>query len=77
MISNDIPAILTILQTTYGRISPVELMQKEDYLKYFIYDPSQPIDTILNHVGRYANLYKLVQDLISDRHKVNLSYKII
>ena len=44
-------------------------MQKEDNLKYFVYNPSQPIDTISIHVGSFENLYELVQDIISDRLK--------
>ena len=76
-IPNNIPAILIFLQTTYDRISPVELMQKEDDLKYFFYNPSKPIDTLFNHIDRLANLCELFQDPISDKHKVNVSYKII
>ena len=52
-------------------------MQKEDDLKDFIYDPSQPVKTICNHADRFVNLCELVQDPISDSCKVNLSYKII
>ena len=76
IIPNNISTILTFLQTTYGRISPVELMPKEDDLKYFVYDPSQPVGTISNHADRFVNLRELVQESISDRRKVNLSYKI-
>ena len=49
-IPNNIPAILIFLQTTYDRISPVELMQKEDDLKDFstiLVNQLTPLLTIL------------------------------
>ena len=52
-------------------------MQKEDDLKDFIYDPSQPIDTIFNHVDRFENICEFILGPILDQCKVNLSYKII
>ena len=58
-------------------MNPTHLMEKEDELKDFIYDPTQPIDVIFNSIDRFSNLCKLVKDPISDRQKVNLSYKII
>ena len=77
MIPSDIPAILAFLQNTYGKISPTHLMEKEDELKDFIYDPTQPIDVIFNNIDRFSNLCELVGDPISDRRKVNISYKLI
>jgi uncharacterized phage-associated protein len=77
MIPSDIPAILAFLQNTYGKISPTHLMEKEDELKDFIYNPTQPINVIFNNIDRFSNLCKLVGDPISDRRKVNISYKLI
>lgn len=52
-------------------------MEKEEELKDFIYNSTQPIDVIFNNIDRFANVCELVEDPISDRRKVNISYTII
>ena len=68
---------MTFLQNTSGKISPTHLMGKEDELKEFIYNSTQPIDVIFNSIDCFASLYELVKDLIPNRRKVNLGYKLI
>jgi hypothetical protein len=77
MIPSNIPAIFSFLQANYGKISPNQLMEKEDTLKDVIYDVSEPIDSVFNKVDRFSDLCELIQDPISDRRKTMLAYKII
>ena len=77
MIPTNIPVIVTFLQETYRKIIPTNLIKKEDKVKNFVYDPVEPIDTVSNKIDRFPDIYELVSDLISDRQKVNLGYKII
>ena len=68
---------MTFLQETYGKISPTNLMEKEDEMKDFVYNPVEPIDTGFNKIDRFSDLCELASDPILDRQQVNLGYKII
>jgi hypothetical protein len=77
MIPSNIPAIFSFLQANYGKISPNQLMLKEDMLKDVIYDVSEPIDSVFNKLDLFSDVYELIQDPLSDRRKIMLAYKII
>ena len=77
MIPTYIPSICNFLQTTYGRCSPMELIQKQDDVKDSIHYSLQPIDTVFDTADRFSNLYELVKDPFPDILKANLAYKVI
>jgi hypothetical protein len=60
MVPSNIPAIFSFLQANYGKISPNQLMEKEDALKDVIYDVSEPIDSVFNKVDRFSDLCELI-----------------
>ena len=56
MVPLNIPAIFSFLQANYRKISPNQLMEKEDALKDVIYDVSELIDSVFNKVDHFADL---------------------
>ena len=77
MVPTNIPVIFLPLQADNGKISPNQLMEKEDAWKDVIYDVSEPIGSILNKVDIFSDLCELIQDPLLDQRKIMLAYKIV
>ena len=71
-----IPAIFSFLQTTYGKVSDPQLLQKEANVTAYTYDPRDPPDMAFNNVDDYADLCDLILRPVSDRKKLQLVYCI-
>ena len=71
-----IPAIFSFLQTTYGKVSDPQLLQKEADVTAYTYDPFDPPDMAFNNVDDYVDLCDLIRRPITDRKKLQLVYCI-
>ena len=71
-----IPAIFQFLQTTYGKVSDPQLLQKEANVTAYVYDPRDPPDMAFNNVDNYSDLCDLILRPVSDRKRLQLVYCI-
>ena len=77
MTPSDIPIIVTFLQSTHRIVSLNQLMETEDKLKEQIYiQMNQSILFLIKSIT-FQVLVKLIQDLVTDRRKIQLACKII
>ena len=73
MINDSIPNIFDYLTTNYDQITKQESLDKEDKLKTLVYDPTQPVDTVLNKINWFQDLCNLCNNKKSDRQLVQLA----
>ena len=66
MIPINIPVITIFLQETYRNISTTNLIEKEEEVKDYGYDPTEPIDTVFNKIDHFLDLCEFISDPISD-----------
>ena len=59
VILTNIPVIMTFLQETNRKISPTNLIEKEDTMKDFVYNPAEPIDTVFNKIDCFSDVCEL------------------
>ena len=53
-INKQLPLILSLLYTNYGKITPTTLNQKRDACTNLIYNPREPIDQIWHQITIYS-----------------------
>ena len=56
MLTESIPNIFEFLQTNYSRITKEELVQKEEDLHNYDYNPQTPVDKVFNQVTLFQDL---------------------
>ena len=66
-----------ILTRDVRKYKSYKLNGKEDEVKDFVYNPTEPIDTDFNKTDRFFGVCELVSDPISDQQQVNLGYTIV
>jgi hypothetical protein len=66
--------ILAHLQTTYGRISPQMMENREQELWTMVYNPKFPIDLIFNAVEAFSDYAKLAQHPITTHQTIAKAY---
>ena len=76
MINESIPEIFIFLQETYGRITEEELVEKEDTLRQFVYDPHQPVDKVFNKITLFHDLCTITNNDKTDKQLVQIAYLI-
>ena len=50
MISDDVPTIITFLQTTYGQIMDIEIIKMEQNLTWSVYDTTRPVGFVFSKI---------------------------
>jgi len=73
-ITLPIYAIIKHLFTTYGKVSPTKLLAKEAKMKQLIYDPTTPLDVILNPIDDLADYASAANNLYSNEQIINFAY---
>ena len=76
MIQCPIPNIFTFLRTTYGKLSAVQLKEKENDIDQLIYDPSCNVDTIFNKVQDFQDICVMIGNGKTDTQLVTYAYLI-
>jgi hypothetical protein len=69
--------ILAHLQTTYGRISPQMMENREHSLRTMVYNPKFPIDTIFNAVEDFSDYAELAQQPITVHQTIAKAYLLL
>ena len=77
MITHDIPAIISWLIQTYGQVSEIAMLEKEQNLSALKYDTTQPVDFVFNAVNKFCDLADMNQMPVSDRRKCQFAYVIL
>ena len=68
---------LTHLQDTCGQLIPHKLLERENIFKKTIYNPCDPITTVLSAVKELLALSEITRTSYMQLQAVNLSYVII
>ena len=76
MINESIPQIFEFLQNNYGRITEEELVQKEEDLRNYDYDPQSPVDKVFSQVTLFADLCAITNNDKTDKQLCQISYLI-
>ena len=76
MISDSIPAIFEFLQSNYGRITEEELIQKEDDLHNYDYNPWQPVDKVFSQIALFQDLCAITNNDKTDKQLCQMAYLI-
>ena len=76
-VTMTIPQIFTYLVNVYGKLNPEQVMNREDAVKNFIYDPLLPIDVVFNKIEFFADLCTFLKKPLPDQRKVDLAYIIL
>ena len=75
-ITDPISDIFTFLQTTYGRLTPAQLKQRETEIDNIIYDPTQNIDQVFNKIQKFQDICTLTSNARTDKQLVTYAYLI-
>ena len=76
MINESIPDIFTFLQSNYGRITEEELVQKEEDLRNYDYNPQTPVDKVFNQVTLFQDLCAITNNDKTDKQLCQIAYLI-
>ena len=76
MIQCTIPDIFEFLRTTYGKLSAVQLKEKENEIDQLIYDPSCNVDTIFNKIQDFQDICVMIGNGKTDTQLVTYAYLI-
>ena len=76
-LKNTIPQIIKYLFEEYGELSPEELLQKEDSVKNYVYDPNLPVSTIFNEILNLKDLYELTGSILQESDMIRYGYTIL
>ena len=75
MINDYIPDIIKFLLKNYGQLSDPQLLQKEQDLIAFTYNPQDQPDVVFNEIEDYSDVCEIISS-IDDRKKLQLAYCI-
>ena len=76
MINETIPEIFEFFQLNYGRITEEEVVQKEEDLCNYDYDPTKLVDKVFTKVTLFQDLCAITNNDKSDRQLCQLAYPI-
>ena len=76
MINETIPEILEFLQTNYGRITEEELVQKEEDLCNYDYNPQAPVDKVFSQVTLFQDLCTITNNDKMDKQLCQIAFLI-
>ena len=76
-LQSSISDIITYLFEEYGELSPDELLAKEDEVKAYVYDTSQPVSVIFNEIMTLRNMYELAVTTLSEATMMRIAYSIL
>ena len=72
----DIRAFLLHLFTTYGKVTPQQIMSKEHELSSMHFDLSHPVDIVFNAIEDLSKLAEHARQPMSQMQLINLAYVI-
>ena len=75
-ITADIPTIMAHLIKTYGRMTPLQLKEKQRAVKDMSYDPTEPVNTIFNAIKKFQDLAQLMGKGKTDTQLIDMAYLI-
>ena len=75
-ITDPIPAIFDFLQNTYGRVTPVQLKEREREIEDHIYDPALTVDSVFNKIDNFQDICTLTGNTKTDNQLVTYAYLI-
>ena len=76
MINESIPEIFQYLQENYGQITEEQLIEKEDEVHQYIYDPQLPVDKVFSKITLFQDLCIITNNDHTDKQLVQMAYLI-
>ena len=76
MINDSIPVIFQYLQSNYGRITEEQLVDIEDELCQYVYDPQMPVDKVFTKITLFQDLCVITNNDKTDKQLVQMAYLI-
>ena len=76
-IKDTVAGVLTHLQKNYGQLMPHEFLKREDIVKQYIYNPCNPIATVLSAVEGLLKFSDITGKLYTQLQAVNIAYVIL
>ena len=76
-VEKPIAEIIQYLYDKYSEMTPEQMMDKEEEIKRYVFDPVQPIYTVFNAITTYKDLCELSGESITDSMMVKISYAIM
>ena len=77
MINKSIPDIINFLTARYGKVSAEEFEKRELEIKEYLYNPTEPIDSVYDKIEEFSDLCDLINHKLTEQRKVHLAYLII
>ena len=74
MINKSIPNIFKYIQENNGRVTEEQLVEKEDELRQYIYDPQLPVDKVFTKITLVQDLFTITNNDCSDRQLTQMVY---
>ena len=75
-INDTVAGVLTYLQDNYGQLMPHKLLEREDIVKKTIYNPHEPIATVLSAVKELLEFYDITGTSYTQLEAVKIAYVI-
>ena len=76
-VEKPIAEIIQYLNDEYCEMTPEQMMDKEEEIKRYVFDPVQPISTVFNAITAYKDLCELSGESITDITMVKIAYAIM
>ena len=76
-INNTVASILMHLQKNYSQLMPQELLQREVIVKKMIYNPRDPITTVLSSVEELLEFADIMGTSYTQFQAINITYVIL
>ena len=76
MINESIPEIFQYLQENYGQITEEQLVEKQDEIHQYIYDPQLPVDKVFSKITLFQNLCVITNNDCTDKQLIQMVYLI-
>ena len=76
-VEKPIAEIRQYVYDEYGEITPEQMMDKEEEIKRYVFDPMQSISTVFNAITAYKDLCELSGESIIDIAMVKIGYAIM
>ena len=76
MINESIPEIFQYLQENYGQVKEEQLVEKEDEVHQYIYDPQLSVDKVFSKITLFQDLCVITNNDHTDNQLVQMAYLI-
>ena len=76
-ITMSIHEVLRYLFRIFGKITPAKLHDKETSIRKLVYDPTEPVDVILNPIDDLVDYAAAANSPYSNKQTINFSYIIM